>query len=113
MKRAGLLAISVLAAACATAPPPAPPAPPPPRALLGQHGLDLTNIDRSIGACEDFYQYATGGWRTAHPLPAIYPRYGRFEEVAERNREKLKNILETASKDATAEAGSGTRKIGD
>jgi putative endopeptidase len=82
MNRAAYLALAFFLAACATAPkPPATPAPPPPRPLLGQHGFELGSIDRSVGACQDFYQYAVGGWRTAHPLPAIYSRYGRFEEV--------------------------------
>lgn len=112
MNRAAILVLALFAAACASAPPPAP-APPPPKPLLGQHGFDLANVDRSVGACEDFYQYAVGGWRTAHPLPAIYPRYGRFEEVAERNRETLKAILEASAKDTAAERGSGTQKVGD
>lgn len=112
MNRLAILALAVLASACATAPPP-PPAPPPPKPLLGPHGLELSAIDRSVGACEDFYQYAVGGWRNAHPLPAIYSRYGRFEEVAERNRQTLRTILESAANDAGAERGSSTQKIGD
>ena len=62
MKRVALVALAVLAASCATAPPP-PPAPPPPKPLLGRHGFDLASIDRSVGACDDVYQYAVGGWR--------------------------------------------------
>ncbi|HUP59962.1 MAG TPA: M13 family metallopeptidase [Thermoanaerobaculia bacterium] len=106
-----LLPLILLAAACATAPPPPPPPPPPP--LLGLHGFDLNNIDRSVGACQDFYQYATGGWRRAHPLPATYARFGRFEEVAERNRDTLRAILDASAKDANAGAGSNPQKIGD
>ena len=111
MKRVALIALA-FAAACATAPPKAPPAPAP-RPFLGQHGFDMKNIDRSVGACEDFYRYATGGWQTANPLPAIYSRYGRFEEVAERNRQTLKAILEASAKEASPEPGSSTQKIGD
>ena len=113
MKRAALLVLAVLAAACATSKPTPPPAPPPPKPLIGAHGFDLSGIDRSVGACENFYKYATGGWQTAHPLPAIYSRYGRFEEVAERNRETLKAILESSSKEASTQPGSNTQKIGD
>ena len=98
MKKSPLLVVA-FALACATSKPPAPPPPPPPKPMLGSHGFELSSIDRSVGACDDFYQYAVGGWRNANPLPAIYPRYGRFEEVADRNRERLRDILESAAKD--------------
>jgi putative endopeptidase len=106
--------VLLLAAACATAPkqPPVPEAPKP-RPMLGAHGLDLANIDRTTSPCDDFYQYATGGWRKTHPLPPTYPRFGRFEEVADRNRERLRAILEESAKATSPEPGSATQKLGD
>jgi putative endopeptidase len=114
MKNALLvLSATVVLAACSSAPPPQPMPAPKPKAFLGEHGFDLAQVDRGVGACDDFYRYATGGWQKANPLPAIYSRYGRFEEVAERNRQTLRAILEQAAKEANAERGSGTQKIGD
>jgi putative endopeptidase len=111
MKRCTPLLVLVFAA-CATSTPPAPPPPPPP-AFLGPHGFDLTQVDRTVSPCEDFYDYATGGWRKAHPLPSTYSRFGRFEEVAERNRETLRSVLEQSAKDSTAARGSASQKLGD
>ncbi|HUR80055.1 MAG TPA: M13 family metallopeptidase N-terminal domain-containing protein, partial [Thermoanaerobaculia bacterium] len=112
MKRALLLSLAFLAA-CATAPPPKTPEAPRPRAALGPHGFELTSVDRSVSPCDDFYQYATGGWQKANPLPAIYSRFGRFEEVADRNRERLREILETSAKATSSQPGSAEQKIGD
>lgn len=108
-----VLSLALLLAACATRPVPPPVVEAPrPKPLLGQNGLDLKQVDRTVAPCDDFFEYANGGWRKANPLPAVYSRYGRFEEVADRNRETLKSILE-ASSTATNDAGSSGQKVGD
>ena len=111
--RKHLLPLALLLSACATAPRKPPVVEMPrPKPLIGQHGFDLAHVDRSVAPCDDFYEYAIGGWRKANPLPAVYSRYGRFEEVADRNRETLKTILETSAK-ATNDPGSSGQKVGD
>src|SRR5215207_7173472 len=52
-------------------------------------GFDLASIDRGASACQDFNQFANGGWKNANPVPAAYSRWGRFEQLAERNNEQL------------------------
>jgi putative endopeptidase len=80
---------------------------------VGAHGIDLTILDKTCKPCEDFYHYASGEWIKKNPIPAAYPSWGRFNELAERNRELLHQILEAASANTKAPAGSNEQKIGD
>src|SRR5271167_2747749 len=63
----------------------------------GQAGFDVSQLDRAADPCVDFYQFACGGWRAKNPLPPDKARYNRYEEMAEGNRNKLREILEAAS----------------
>jgi putative endopeptidase len=74
-------------------------------------GFDLTAIDRKANPCEDFYQYACGTWLKNNPIPPDQASWGRFSELAERNRAILRQILEKASTATTRDAD--TQKIGD
>jgi putative endopeptidase len=61
-------------------------------------GVDLKAIDSSVNPCQDFYQYACGNWMRSNPVPAEYGRWGRFNELTDRNLETLRTILDDASK---------------
>jgi putative endopeptidase len=82
-------------------------------AYFAPHGFDVTAMDTSVKACDDFYRFAVGKWRDNHPLPAQYSRFGRFEELAERNREVLHTILEQDAAATNAAPGSAEQKVGD
>jgi putative endopeptidase len=60
-------------------------------------GFDVQALDRSANACTDFYQFACGGWMKANPVPADRPRWGRFDELQDRNRDVLREILNQIS----------------
>jgi putative endopeptidase len=74
--------------------------------------IDPANLDPTCKACDDFYQFATGGWTKTHTLPSGRPRWGGFDELAQRNRDVLHGILEDAAKSTNAAAGSDTQKLG-
>jgi putative endopeptidase len=75
-------------------------------------GFSEANLDRSCKPCDDFNQFAMGGWMKNNPIPAEYPNWGSFTMLADRNQTVLRTILEDAAK-ANAAAGSNQQKIGD
>src|SRR3954471_19298850 len=78
--------------------------------MVSRSGLDLAALDKAANPCEDFYQFACGGWRAKHPIPSDRPSYSRFDELQDRNNEILKAILEDAARPSS---GAESRKIGD
>jgi len=77
------------------------------------HGFDLANVDRTVKPCDDFYQFAAGGWIKNNPIPPAYSQWGSFNILHNRNEDALHQILEEASKDKSAAPGSNWQKIGD
>ena len=78
----------------------------------GEGGFKPSDMDTKVPACRDFYQHAVGGWLQANPVPAEYASWGAFNELNERNRETLRQILKRLAR-ADAPAGSDERKLGD
>lgn len=65
-------------------------------AQSNQSGLDARNLDAKTPACRDFYQHANGGWLKANPVPEGYGAWGTFEELAQRNLNQQRDLLEAA-----------------
>ncbi len=76
-------------------------------------GIDLTNLDTTAVAANDFYQYACGGWMKKHPLTGEYSRFGSFDKLAEDNREQLKGLITEIAEKRNKTQGSIEQKIGD
>ena len=74
-------------------------------------GIDLTNLDTTAVAAQNFFQYACGGFNKKHPLTAEYSRYGAFEMLIEENQKQIKGLIEglAANQNNQSEAG---KKIG-
>ena len=59
--------------------------------------FDLSAIDKTADPCMDFYKYACGNWVAKNPVPADQVRWGRFNELAERNTWLLYSELKAAA----------------
>ena len=74
--------------------------------------FDPTAMDKTANPCVDFYQYSCGGWRKNNPIPSDQAVWGRFNELAERNRAILHEILEDAAKPSSKRTAN-EQKTGD
>lgn len=80
---------------------------------IASKGIDLQAMDTTVNPGDDFFRYVNGNWFKQNPIPAAEARWGNFNVLAEQNTDKLRLILETASKDKSATPGSIRKKVGD
>ena len=59
--------------------------------------FDLSAIDKTADPCVDFYAYACGNWKKNNPIPGDQTRWGRFNELSERNNYLLYQDLKAAA----------------
>ena len=78
-----------------------------------QKGPELADMNRSVEACTDFYEFANGAWRAMNPIPAEMPRWSRRWKAGEESKDRLKEILQEAAADKNAPKGSVDQLIGD
>jgi putative endopeptidase len=115
--------LAVLVSACATqtaaplapqtaAPTPVAAAPARPKPQFGTFGFDVSGMDRSVKAGDDFFRYANGGWVDRTEIPADRSNLTSFAVIAEKAAARTRAIIEESAA-ANAPEGSEARKIGD
>ena len=75
-------------------------------------GIDLANLDTTVVAQNDFYQFACGGWMTNNPLTPEYSRFGSFDKLGLNNLEQVNGLIQEIAAEKHKQ-GSIAQKIGD
>lgn len=75
-------------------------------------GIDTANLDTTVSAKADFYDYACGGWMKNNPLKPEYSRYGTFDELSEKCREQVHGLVEELANTQSA-SGTNAQKVAD
>jgi putative endopeptidase len=57
-------------------------------------GIKIEYMDTSFTPGDDFFNYATNGWRKQNPIPDDYSRYSVSEVLNNTNQERVREIIE-------------------
>uniref|UniRef100_A0A8C7UGV4 Membrane metallo-endopeptidase-like 1 n=1 Tax=Oncorhynchus mykiss TaxID=8022 RepID=A0A8C7UGV4_ONCMY len=69
----------------------------PPLTLPSTAARLLQNMDATVEPCQNFYQYACGGWLERHVIPETSSRHSVFDILRDRLEIVLKGVFETES----------------
>jgi putative endopeptidase len=76
-----------------------------PAAALGQSpavpAFNPADVDTTCKPCENFYKFATEGWKKRTPIPPAFAAWGSFDELTLRNLDVVRAIAESAARDAS------------
>ena len=75
--------------------------------------FDVSELDSSVNACQDFNGFVNAKWITANPIPSDHTSWGAFNQLAEQSLNTQHDIVDAAAKNAAqAKSGSIEQKIG-
>ena len=74
--------------------------------------LDLTSMDPSVQACQDFYKFSCGNWNKKNPIPADQASWDVYSKLTFDNERLLWGLLEESAKPGPNRTAA-QQKIGD
>jgi len=74
--------------------------------------LDVSSMDKSANACEDFYRYSCGSWNKNNPMPPDQASWDVYGKLTFDNERFLWGLLEEAAK-PTPSRTAAEQQIGD
>lgn len=88
-------------------------APRPDAPVRAPRGVEIGDLDRTADPCTDFDAFASGGWRSANPIPAGQQKWNRRAVEREANKTRIRDLLEELSARKDWPAGSAGQIVGD
>src|SRR5579864_8160486 len=76
------------------------------------HGIAANDMDRSVKAGDDFYEYANGAWIQRTEIPPDRAGVNVFTKLGDLSNKRTADLIEEIAK-SNPEAGSGARKVAD
>ena len=55
--------------------------------------LDISDLDRTVDPCVDFYKFSCGGWQKNNPIPADQSAWSVYGKLADENLQFLWGVL--------------------
>ncbi len=80
--------------------------------ILGEFGVDLSNIDARVKPGDDFFTYVNGKWLERTEIPADRSSFGSFHVLSDQAQERTRAIIEETAA-GNNKPGSSEQKIGD
>ncbi len=75
-------------------------------------GIKQDYMDTTVSPGDDFNEYSNGIWLKKNPIPATESRWGSFNEIEDRNLDRLRSIVNEVSSDKGAAKGTDRQLVG-
>jgi endothelin-converting enzyme/putative endopeptidase len=76
-------------------------------------GIDVSELDRAVQPCTNFFEFSNGTWRKEHPIPSYMDRWSPRWEAGETNKDQLRIILDDVSSHPDQPKGGPGQLTGD